>query len=350
MTGMRRLVLTALLVLLSGCQEAHPFLMVKVCLGDERNARMFVDLMESISDDHRMRYIDRSIATGKELSVLQAAPDYPVINVSAVGANGIGWGAGNFGQSAYEVAIGFSAGSDPAEARRFADATIAELKKRWRVHVIPPGRGATPSDTGACAGSLKADATGAVRYQLAVPLGSGVDVRHAVYRKEPLGGKWLLQMKRKSGLALASHDGGNVSSLSEAEFAELVSGLLALIHEEHHDRLDSIQVDLALVEPLASGAVDYLRNAAMATDYAVEPKSDVILAAMQAYLEESVLVERVCEQVATIGRRCTQHPVSMNPIAIESPHLRKQWGEVKGLPDAGIEKETVWFAIHLAEQ
>lgn len=193
-------------------------------------------------------------------------------------------------------------------------------------------------------------ATAQEKHLLEVTLRSGLEVRHVVYRTEPLGGKSLLQVKRQSGLTLSSRDGETVQNLSEGEFDELMSGLLAIVHREHHDQLDSIQIDLALVDPLWSDSVEHLREADIAPDYTVDPKSNAVLAAMQSYLSGSALVKTVCEQVATIGRRCRKHAVSMNPVAFRSPRQSTKWGEARLLPDAGIEKESVWFAIDIEEQ
>lgn len=188
------------------------------------------------------------------------------------------------------------------------------------------------------------------KYLLDVTLASGLNVHHVVYHREPLGGRSLLQIKKQSGLILSSHDGGTVPSLSEAEFDELMSRLLEITHRDHHDQLDSIQIELALIDPLWGGAVEHLRGAAIAPDYRIDPKSNSVLSAMQSYLGESTLVRRVCEQVATIEKKCKRHAVSMNPVIFRLPYLWKKWGDVRHQGDAGIEKESIWFAIDFEDQ
>lgn len=210
---------------------------------------------------------------------------------------------------------------------------------------------------GACAGGLREQermqsglAANQQKRMPDVTLASGLVVSGVTYRKEPLGGKFLLGIKKQSGLTVSSGDSAAVPSLSDGEFDELTSELLSIIHKEHRDQLDSIQMDLALVGPLWNESVRHLRGAAIAPDHTVDPKSGVVLAAMQSYLSESALVKRVCEQVATIEKKCKKRAVSMNPVVFRSPHLWKKWSEVKDLPDAGIEKESVWFSIDLEGQ
>jgi len=207
---------------------------------------------------------------------------------------------------------------------------------------------------GACAGSsyeqepAQADqVAGQEKYLLDVTLNQGLEVRNVMYRKESLGGKWLLQVKQQSGLTLSGHGGKPASSLSEREFAELISKLLTTIHREHHGQLDSIHIDLSLVDPLWLGLVKHLRGAAIAPDSIVDPKSSTVLNVAQSFLSESALVKSVCDQVTIIERKCKKHAVSMNPIVFRSQHLWKKWGDVKPLPDAGIENESIWFSIDL---
>lgn len=207
---------------------------------------------------------------------------------------------------------------------------------------------------GACAGSSyepesahSGQVTRQEKYLLDVTLIEGLEIRNVIYRKEPLGGKWLLQVKQQSGLTLSKHDGKPTSSLSEKEFAELISQLLTTIHREHNGKLDSIHVDLSLLDPLWIDLVKHLREAAIAPDYIVDPKSNTVLNVAQFFISKSALVKNVCDQVTVIERKCKKHAVSMNPLVFQPQHLRKRWGDVKHLPDAGIENESIWFSIDL---
>jgi hypothetical protein len=177
-----------------------------------------------------------------------------------------------------------------------------------------------------------------------------LEVRNVTYRRENLGGKWLLQIRRPLGLTVTSRNGAPVASLSEEDFGALMADLLAIIHREHNNQLDSIQIELALVDTLWNESVKHLREADIASGYIIDPKSKVFLAAMQSQLDESALLKGVCQQIASVEKKCEEHAVSMNPLAFRSQHLWKEWGEVKYLSDAGIEKESAWFAIDLKDR
>lgn len=137
-------ILTLVLGMLPACAGQGPFLMVQVCLQDHRGVTSFEEIMKSISQSQHMEYGDRSAASQKELTELGASPDYKLINIGAVRSDGVGWGGGNLGLSAYQVAIGFSAGSNPVAAHRFANLVVDLLKQRWHVYVVPAGGGALP--------------------------------------------------------------------------------------------------------------------------------------------------------------------------------------------------------------
>lgn len=144
----RRLIATiALLVgflgFAQGCSKGKgPFLMVQLCLQNQQNVHLFEDVMHEITIAEHMTYVDRSETTQRELAELKVAPPFKILNQSGYRADGVGWSAGNIGLSAYEVSIGFSEGSDPVEARKFADMTVAKLRKKWYVYTVPQGKGA----------------------------------------------------------------------------------------------------------------------------------------------------------------------------------------------------------------
>jgi hypothetical protein len=51
-------------------------------------------------------------------------------------------GIGSLGLPKYQLALGFSAGSRPVEAHRFADTVMGQVKAHWHVENVPEGRGA----------------------------------------------------------------------------------------------------------------------------------------------------------------------------------------------------------------
>jgi hypothetical protein len=137
-------VLLFLLSLFSGCAGKRPFLTVQLCLHNKQNVAVFTEMMKSISQSQHMEFTDGGVTTQKDLIKLKVSPNYSLIYMGANRKDGVGWEGGNLGLSAYEVALGFSEGSNPADAHRFSDLVISELKKRWPVYVVPLGHGALP--------------------------------------------------------------------------------------------------------------------------------------------------------------------------------------------------------------
>lgn len=131
-------------MLLIGCSGRHPFLTVQLCLGDQSGVEKFIEYMREASELSQMKYIDRSEISQNELARLEVSPKYRIVNISAKDKSGTGWGASNFGLSAYEIVIGFSEGSDPEHARIFASKVIEQLQAEWDVHTVPSDRGAMP--------------------------------------------------------------------------------------------------------------------------------------------------------------------------------------------------------------
>jgi hypothetical protein len=120
-------------------------LIVQLCFKDDQELADFTHLLESIAYSERMVYIDNSGPTERGLAVLNAPGRLaPVINIGLHDDDGAGLGVGNLGLPKYQVAVGFSEGSKPAEARRFADSVVGQLRARWHVEAVPEGRGALP--------------------------------------------------------------------------------------------------------------------------------------------------------------------------------------------------------------
>jgi hypothetical protein len=118
--------------------------MVQMCLGDEKGAALFMSTMKGIAQSQNMAFIDGSRKNQEDLVQLKVSPNYRLIDIGIERKDGVGLSAGNVGLSAYEVAIGFSEGSNPVEAHQFTDVTVGTLKQAWDVHVVPSGQGAFP--------------------------------------------------------------------------------------------------------------------------------------------------------------------------------------------------------------
>jgi hypothetical protein len=143
-------VLIAASLLFSGCaQGKHPFLMAQMCLSDQHDVSAFVGELKSIASAEKFDFVDRSNDTERELKTVgyvgsERTGGSRVINVGVLRRDGMGLGAGNLGLPGYQVAIGFSEGSNAAEARNFADRVLMRLRKHWRIELVPAGTGAKP--------------------------------------------------------------------------------------------------------------------------------------------------------------------------------------------------------------
>jgi hypothetical protein len=129
-----------------------PDLLVQVCLRDEQGVASFKSALQSIAAAERMKYIDASATTARDLKVIGATDDRMhtaggLVHVGIEGHGGVGLTAGNMGLNKYEVAIGFSNGPPDAERRKFSDVVVSELLRRWEVKVVPEGSGALPDES-----------------------------------------------------------------------------------------------------------------------------------------------------------------------------------------------------------
>lgn len=133
---------------LSGCAPGKPpFLLAQVCLGSAAEVTAFKQEVQSIARTERMTHVDNSGPTGRDLKAIQAdetanIDTERVIDIDISRPDGVGMSAGNLGLPGFQVAVGFSEGLDPGGAREFASRVINRLKNRWRVEIVPNGRGA----------------------------------------------------------------------------------------------------------------------------------------------------------------------------------------------------------------
>jgi hypothetical protein len=127
---------------LSGCSQGkRPFLIAQLCLRDAQDRAAFVRELESIARSEGMTVIDNSENTQKELRAIGSSAERsmsrPVINMGVEHGQGVGLTANNVGTPGGEVAIGFSEGSNPPEAHRFAELVVGKLKEHWQVETVP---------------------------------------------------------------------------------------------------------------------------------------------------------------------------------------------------------------------
>lgn len=137
--------------LLSGCSQGkRPFLMVQFCLADQADLVVLKQELKSIAQAEGMDFIDGSEAAKQGLEDTNAPESMRqdlVILMSVEGRDGISLMLGNMGLPSYQVAMGFSEGSDPPKASAFADAVLKKLGQRWHLRTVPAGTGARALNT-----------------------------------------------------------------------------------------------------------------------------------------------------------------------------------------------------------
>lgn len=148
--SLRAAALITAALLLVGCEPGRrPFLMVQMCLSNEQDVAALIDELKSIASAEQLEFVDNSRNTERELRAVgysghERTGGSRAINVGVLRKDGMGIGAGNLGLPGYQVAMGFSEGSNAVEAHDFANRVLARLKKHWPVEVVPVGTGAQP--------------------------------------------------------------------------------------------------------------------------------------------------------------------------------------------------------------
>jgi len=121
-----------------------------MCVQNNAGVALLVEELKAVADSKNMKFTDNGEETKRGLEVIghpdrQRADGSPLINVGVLREDGMGLGAGNLGLPGYQVALGFSEGSDKSQARHFADDVIKLLEQNWHVETVPPGSGAKAS-------------------------------------------------------------------------------------------------------------------------------------------------------------------------------------------------------------
>jgi len=138
---------------LSSCGKAQEsFLTIQLCLKNEQGVTTFKEIMQSIAKTQKMRYVDASEATQRDINTIGATGPKMhsgggLIFVGVEASDGMGLSAGNVGLNTFDVALGITEGSRPADAHRFADVVMKELQQRWVVKTLTPRTGAFPDPT-----------------------------------------------------------------------------------------------------------------------------------------------------------------------------------------------------------
>jgi hypothetical protein len=123
--------------------------MVQICLGDAQNVAAFVREISVIAQSEHMMLVDLSESSKRDLEIIDPKSkafdrNRPIIHLRMARRDGMGVSAGNLSLPANQVALGFSEGASPVEARRFATSVVNRLATRWRIETVPAGQGAQP--------------------------------------------------------------------------------------------------------------------------------------------------------------------------------------------------------------
>jgi hypothetical protein len=137
-------------IFVEGCSSAQEeFRSVQICLVDERGVAELKDLMRATAASEHLQFIDNSAQQGSDLKSMGADKLLKrdaslAIDFHIEGNGGMGVTAGNLSLPPYQVALGFTEGSDAAKAHQLSARLIQALSQRWQVETVPPGKGAMP--------------------------------------------------------------------------------------------------------------------------------------------------------------------------------------------------------------
>lgn len=131
-------------------QEA--FLLLQVCPVKRHEVQTLANILRVAATRESLRYVDNSGRTQASLRAMGAKVDLPrdlskVVDLHIEGDDGLGVTAGNLGLHTAQIAIGFSAGREPAKARRLADNITKQLSQYWKVRTLDKDAGVLPDDS-----------------------------------------------------------------------------------------------------------------------------------------------------------------------------------------------------------
>ena len=142
--------IAALILIISGCNESkRPFLIAQLCLKNDHDISNLINEIRGISRLENMEYFDNTMHARESLEAMRSDKSAninigQVVDFHISRPDGMGLGVGNLGLPSRQVAIGFSEGQIPTEARAFARRVVTRLQNEWRVEIVPYNEGARP--------------------------------------------------------------------------------------------------------------------------------------------------------------------------------------------------------------
>jgi hypothetical protein len=114
-------------------------------LGNQQGVDKFVTLLRTAAHENGLSYFDRTEDTTQEYDNLKLHRPF-VLNIGALRKDGMGVTASAIGGAGYQIALGFSAGTDTNDAHQFATYFLSVLRQRWPTEVFPGSQGVKPSE------------------------------------------------------------------------------------------------------------------------------------------------------------------------------------------------------------
>lgn len=140
-------------VLVEGCWSAREsFLSIQMCVVDHAGVERLKDAMRAVAKSENLEFIDNSATQGRDLKAVGADKLLKrdaalAIDLHIEGEGGMGVTASNLGLPPFQVALGFTEGSDATKANRLSSRLVAAISQRWHVEKIARGTGALPVAT-----------------------------------------------------------------------------------------------------------------------------------------------------------------------------------------------------------
>jgi hypothetical protein len=176
-------------------------------------------------------------------------------------------------------------------------------------------------------------------------LSTGTIVEGISFRKERLGGQWLVEFRSHSGMVVLSrsHD----AKLRWDEFVEVLNLVANEMVTDGLPPANRVHVDLSAVEPVTTAVLRALREHDIPSENSLRPNMPELDAAALRAISTLGVVEEICAALASDREACGNQSLSMNPLAFESEKVGWLWSDVKQHPDAGLLLERLWFAVSL---
>ena len=133
-----------------GCSRTQEaFQTIVTCVVDQRGVAELKNVMRTVAQFENLKFIDNSAQQGSDLKAMGADKLLKrdaslAIDLHIEGKGGMGVTAGNLSLPPYQVALGFTEGSDAAKAHRLSVRLVRALSRRWHVETVPQGMGAVP--------------------------------------------------------------------------------------------------------------------------------------------------------------------------------------------------------------